>query len=419
MGRESWGLAAAEVRVKPEGGYRFITSDELCLAWALYRERRVSARGLRTYFAIHEMAARRAAATERRTPRFTLPELLTLLGESEARKGRAALRELEQCGLVAFSEREISFKRASDLPSVPACLHTMLAEFKNPNRAVPVPRRVLRLLAVRSGRGFAATTLAHVLRCMRFLRKRGCVTSGLCHPRWVAELFGVSVSAVKAAREELEREGLLLRAVTPRWVCRRFGSRMSVNPEWCQEGASAHDDADPKSGLSSPAAGPKSGLHDSQLEPSSTYRNQEPAFRRATGFHGNKAKPETPQLNNIQPRDLREMGRLEVLYREACSRKLAQDTESGFYEFVALAERAKRVGQNPTAVFATLLRGGRFGFIANEDEDRAQARIRVHRDGPVRREGRSEPRVEDVEGARREFLRRQLQELLRNDPSLR
>ena len=416
MGRESWGLAAAEVRTKPEGGYRFVTSEELCLAWALYREGRVSARGLRAYFALHEMAARRAAVEGGGPSRFTLSEVATLMHEQDARKGRAAVRELERAGLVVFGEKNLRFNRAHELESVPACLHTMLAEFKNPERAVPVPRRVLRMLAVRAGRGFVATTLAHVLRCMRFLRTRGCVTSGLCHPRWTAELFGVSVSAVKAARELLETEGVLLRAETPRWVCRRFGSRMTVNPLWSVQ---SEQESDPKSGSSLPAVDPKSGLSDSQLEPSSTYKNQKPAGRRPTGFHGNKTKPESPQLKNIQPQDLREMGRLEALYREACSRKLAQDTESGFYDFVALAERAKRVGQNPSAVFATLLRGGRFGFIANEDEDRAQARIRVHRDGPVRREGRSEPRVEDVEAARREFLRRQLVELVRNDPSLR
>jgi hypothetical protein len=294
----------------------------------------------------------------------------------------------------------------------------MLGDLKNPERAVPVPRRVLRLLAERAGRGFVATTLAHVLRCLRFVRGRGCVTSGLCHPRWVAKFFGVSVAAVKAARTELEQDGLLVRDTTPLWVRRRYGSRMSVNPTWAEAREPAPADlSTPKSGLCVPVFTPKSGLADSQLEPSSTYKNQEPARCGPAGSLRTHRKPEEPTLRHVTSEDLRDMGRLEQLFTEATRTGLVQESESAFYDFVALAERAKRVGQNPCALFAELLRTRRWHFITSEDEDRAVQRIKARRDGPRENSGRT-PTVDDIANARRMLLRRQCEELIRRDPTV-
>jgi hypothetical protein len=289
----------------------------------------------------------------------------------------------------------------------------MLAEFKRPERAVPIPRRVLRMLAGRAGRGLVATTLGHLLRCMRFLRGRGCVMAGLCRPRWVADVFGVSLAAVKAAREELERDGLLVRDETPRWVRRRWGSRMSVNAAWCEssETVSAH----PKSSLSASSSDPNSGLTESELEPSSTYKNQEPASR---GPGGSLTKTRTererpPSLEHVEPGDLRSIPRLTALYEEAVRKHLAPNSESGFNDFVALAERAKRVGRNPPAVFATLVRRREWRFVTNQDEDEALRRVRAHRDRVFEQPAVADRFSLDPEEARRIELRRQLEAVLR------
>jgi len=415
------GLAEVETRKKPDGGYRFITVTELCMSWALYRDGRLSARALRVYFAAHEMAARRCVLEPRRTPRFTREELAELLGGVGLAHVRAALHELAVVQLVTLTVTELRFaKSAADLAGeVPACLAAMLAEFKHPTRAVPVPRRVLRMLASRAGRGLVATTLAHVLRCMRFLRGRGCVTAGLCRPRWIAQVFGVSLAAVKAAREELETEGLLLREATALWVRRRWGSRVTVNPAWCAAEPAPRGEPVPNSGPSPALSDPKSGLSDSELEPSSTYKHQEPAFRGPAGFLEKPQKLPEPNLHHVEPHDLRDVSRLELLHRQAVEQQLVSGSESGFYDFVALAERARRVGRNPGAVFVTLLREKRWGFITNADEDTALRRIRAHRDPqPERVRPRPQPHF-DPEELRRAELRRQYEDLMRRDPSLR
>jgi hypothetical protein len=176
---------------------------------------------------------------------------------------------------------------------------------------------------------------------------------------------------------------------------------------------------EPKSGPSVPVSDPKSGLSDSELEPSSTYKNQKPASCGSAGFSGTQRKPQEPSLYRVEPEDLRNVGRLERLYHQAVERKLADGSESGFYDFTALAERARRVGRNPGAVFVTLLREKRWGFITNADEDAALRRVRAHRDPqPERSRPRPQPHF-DPEELRRAELRRQYEDLIRRDPSLR
>jgi hypothetical protein len=412
------GLEGQGAIKKPDGGYRFLTVTDLAAAWSCYREGVISARALRAYFAAHEVAARRCELKPRRVARYSRVEVAGLLGRMSPGKVRDALTELRRVGLVRLSDGELAFGKPCISSAAEERTRHVLAEFKNPDRAVPVPRRVLRLLAKRSGRGFVATTLGHVLRCNRFVRGRGCVTSGLCHPRWIADLFGVSLAAVKAARAELEREGVLLRDDTPLWVRRRYGSRVEVNPVWgTLPEETSQELPPPKSSSSAPQVPPKSGLSESELEPSSTYKHQKPATRRPPGIFGKPPNPQEPNLRNVIEADLRDVGRLEKLFREAARRGVVPETESGFYDFVALAERAKRVGRNPCALFAKLVRAGRFDFVTNADEDAALRRVRANRDPDRGRRPRE--RYSDPEAERKAVLRRQFEELLRRDPSLR
>lgn len=380
------------------------------MSWALYRDGLISARALRVYFAAHEMSARRCEAVSGRTPRYAVAELAELTGGVGEKHVRAALGELARVGLLELSSSALRFAtRVEDLRERPSSAALMLEEFKKGTRAVPVPRRVVRLLASRAGRGTVATTLAHVLRCMRFIRGRGCVSSGLVHPRWIAQVFGVSLAAVKASRAALTEEGLFECAETPRWVRRRWGSRITVNPTW---GSSTEVSSRPKSSSIPSALGSKSGFSDSQLEPSTTFVHQKPARRGPAGFFGQN--PEGPTLRNVRLEDLGDVRRLEVLFREAAGGGLVRDGESGFRDFVALAERAKRIGRDPCAVFATLLRKKRWDFIANADEDQALRRLSAFRN--PRRQEPVRSTYADPEAARKAELRRQLEQLLRTEP---
>jgi hypothetical protein len=90
-----------------------------------------------------------------------------------------------------------------------------------------------------------------------------------------------------------------------------------------------------------------------------------------------------PRLADITIEDLKDTARLLDLLGQAIDRKLISSSEADRLKFVALAEHALAIGKaNPPGLFARLLRGGCWGYITQEDEDRARARLKAHDRGP-------------------------------------
>jgi hypothetical protein len=83
--------------------------------------------------------------------------------------------------------------------------------------------------------------------------------------------------------------------------------------------------------------------------------------------------------------DLRDIGRLDVLHRQACARGWLQRSEAERLNVVAAAVHAQRIGHDPCRLFVALLRDRRWEVITQEDEDRARLLLREHADGPRRR----------------------------------
>jgi len=54
-----------------------------------------------------------------------------------------------------------------------------------------------------------------------YYRQGQCHPAGFCKASWIAEVFGVSLRTVKAARHELEHLGLVQRIAVPHWVMNR------------------------------------------------------------------------------------------------------------------------------------------------------------------------------------------------------
>ncbi len=95
-------------------------------------------------------------------------------------------------------------------------------------------------------------------------------------------------------------------------------------------------------------------------------------------------------MRDVQGHDLRETGRLLQLYEQAVGLGLASDSEAGRLEFVAMAERARRRGRRPGALFLWLLRERKTEFVTHSDEEEAARRLREHREGSAERPDRAQ-----------------------------
>src|SRR5262249_25563386 len=119
-----------------------------------------------------------------------------------------------------------------------------LAEFQafialilNNRRLVPVPRRMLRLLASAARPALVATVFAHLLRCL-YSRGGRFSARGRCKASWVADTFGVALSRVKAARRELVASGWLIPLEANQWALNRWGMLVEIKLGWGPQPAS-------------------------------------------------------------------------------------------------------------------------------------------------------------------------------------
>jgi hypothetical protein len=96
-------------------------------------------------------------------------------------------------------------------------------------------------------------------------------------------------------------------------------------------------------------------------------------------------------LRDVTLEDLRDVGRLQALYQQACVRGWLREGEAEHLNVVAAAVHAQRVGQEPCRLFVALLRDRRWEVITQEDEDRALRMLREHADGPCRRASHQVP----------------------------
>jgi hypothetical protein len=85
-------------------------------------------------------------------------------------------------------------------------------------------------------------------------------------------------------------------------------------------------------------------------------------------------------LADLVKADLTNTGRLMTLFAEAVQNGLIDDTEARQLDWVGMAERAIRVARNPVKMFVSNIKhGDRWHFIAIEDEQAAQGRLKQYR----------------------------------------
>lgn len=383
---------------KPDGGFAFITVSQLAMVWWAYDSGLIRFIDLRTYFACFELVSRRCELEPWQRPEFGPDEVHGLTGGVGGEHTRHSLARLEAAGLVSLSTSSIRFAASPDaMTGDLSGFWELLAKVENNRRKVPVPRRVVRFLAHGAGRVVTATVLGHLLRCL-YYREGECRPVGNCKASWVAEVFGVNASNVKAARRHLAELGLFVLIEMPQWHRNRWGARVAVNLQWGGAsggvGGATPDQSDlrPPGGLST--TDPRPPCINQEPLPEREYKNQKPTCSGPTGvsIRGREAgKPAAkPSIRHIVRADLADMGRLLELHRQAVARGLAQPGDRGRLEFVSFAEHALTYAtKNPCGLFVSNLKNRRHGFINQTDEDDANRRIKEHLYGSERADARA------------------------------
>jgi len=393
---------------KPDGGYFPLSVLQICMVWFARKRHLITALDQRVYFALCELKSRRCTLKPGESPYYTIQELERLVGWGRGPFPlRASQSRLQKAGLLATSKKsEITLTTTPE--SMPlddlSGLHHMLGQIKNPNRKIPVPRRIIRLIASGARPSVIATIFGHLIRCMYF-KNGGCNPKGTCKVSWIAELFNISPRSVKSARKHLTEElGWLEPLSTEQWYLNRYGLRVNINLYW--NGAVSNDtpkiappsvDNSPHEQATGPEKEPKISPPQAEKEPKISppsnidqkplqdLKNQKPERHPfgepACGGNGFCAKTSKtrPTLNKVLSSDLRDMNRLLSLYEQALAKGMAEKSDRGRLNFVAAAEHARSIGSiNPPGLFAWMVRKQQWNYITNDDEDSATRRLKTH-----------------------------------------
>jgi hypothetical protein len=422
---------------KPAGGYQLIPALHLALAWWAYQQDLIRLADLRVWFAAWEMRARRCRLPSPLPRRFGIGELGRLTGLSH-RRLKAAIRRLEAARLLRWSEAAVGFPAAAEALALldRDGFKRFFDQIPNHGRRVPVPRRILRLLASGCRPALIATILGHLFRCL-YVKGGTFQTTGRVKASWISQVFGVSLRRVKEARRELVDMGWLVPLPSPQGAMNRWGALVRIDLGWSRADTAASSPAaspGPELAPPAPVSGPESAPPDSSdEEPLEGDKNQEPASGGPAGFYRAQPEERTPEpgttapdgveaisqaaaepvaispasdhpapsaapaarsspapraaspvlgkptLRDVVPEDFKDTGRLLELYEQAVDQGQAPPSEWGRLRFVAAAEHARIIGtKNPCGLFVRLVRGGLYHFATQDDEQAASVRLRKH-----------------------------------------
>ncbi len=407
---------------KIAGGFVLVPVVLVISAWRACRSSPLGIGDFRTWLACHEILARRCTQQRDRSPDYGYRELSRLTGVTEKR-ARSSVNRLVAAGQLTWSDSAIAFPDPAE-PDDGA-----LADSIGGGRgALTIPRRMLRLLVGGARPALIATALAILLRCLS--RGRGGFNScGRLKASWIARAFGVDLRRVKQARQELIALGWIIPEDSDQWAMNRWGRAYRIDLDWERAYPPA---AGPRLPPPPATAGPRLPPPDLHPEPLRGEKHQEPAPGGPAGVQigetaggrtpppppavlpvtvtpappvgrmpeptcprpapgengaGGTALP-TPTWNDVRIEDLKDTGRLLQLFDQAVTGGLVTASEANRLRFVAAAEHARAIGtRNPPGLFARLVRGGIWGYLTQDDEDAASARLKRHLFGDPRRRG--------------------------------
>ena len=404
------GDGGGAARRKPAGGFCFITGMALLGAWWAYRRGFVTRLDIRVWLACFEAVARRCRVPRGCVARFTVVELRELVGSDSDEEIRRSIRRLTARGLVCWSEASVRVGQPvrALCNDEQADLDEHLAQVPNHRRRIPVPRRVIRLLARTGTRVSIATVFGHLLRCL-FYRGHECRPTGTCKASWIAAVFNVDPRNVKEARMSLVKMALLRMEPVGQNFLNRHGPLVTVNLEWASAPAECRGLPPPRSIRRDDSPPP---IREPELLRILTNQNR--AAGRDAGAERERERNGKPSLRHVVPADLTDAARLACLFKQACVAGYVQPTESDRLKFFASAEHARAVATcNAPGLFAANVRERRWGVITLADEDAARRRLRCERDGG---RGRTRPKQGGEPAAVRDVVGSVLSELRMAEP---
>ena len=413
-----------------EGRYRAISVHSLAMAWWCFDAGHITKRQLRIWFAAQEMLERRRYTAKpehsRETPRkpsYGLDEIKALVGGRGSKTAdtaiKADLKKLGALGLVSITERSITFATSIDQLAVDDIegFWTMFNQLPHPRRRVPVPRRVLRALAGGFTSGMTAVVLATLIRSLFWHKDGGAGegayrVDGRTKREWIAEVFSITTRTVTDARARLIELGWLIPLETHQHLLNRYGTHDQINTEWkpltttsneSSGGVATQSDEGESSTPSTDFSAKSSSLINRSSSPTGNLNTRRPAPARAgtpgaslrsafktknkMGSRKNKSRSSRlPNIRDIHANDLTDTGRLLELHRQAVKTGLANPSEAGRLDFVALAQRARMSGRKSGALFFWLLREKKTQFITHAAEEEAGRMIKEHLYGKQIRE---------------------------------
>jgi len=336
---------------KLEGGYISVQLLELLNIISLKQCEKLSFLALRTYLACRLLLESRKFSKGRVC--FGLPELSSRLGGVTDKRLKGALQELSRVGVLTFTEAEISF--SSVLCDEARPLAQVIGT--KPERPIPIPRRILRLLVREQKSAVVIATLVHLIRCLfkHGERVRG---RGLVSAEWVARVFGISTRSVYLARKWMKEQGILKTVEVHQFVLNRFGGCYQVII---------------------PKVGTKFAGLKKRLLKKSFLINQKPKNRTKAGFLDRKRGREAPR--EILPEELKRISTVLELYQHATRAGWVPESEANRLNVVASAIRAIRVCDEPlrqVRIFIGLIKKQLWNFITGEQEEAARVALRKY-----------------------------------------
>lgn len=359
----------------PDGGFCLIPASHLVAAWWAYKRGIIKLVDLRVWLATFEVLARRCAMGEGRKPRFTFAEFKPLVGGVGGEHTKRSIGRLTSAGLIRWSETSIEHTCTMEAVGEGRSLSETLDLVTNRRRRVPMPRRVVRLLAKSSQSSLIATTLGHALRCLYF-RSRAVRSDGLCKASWIAELFEIDERSVKRARSELAASGLLLLGTARQFVLNRYGLPVSFALDWAGD----------QSGLSPREQFPTIKLPPPMKTGISLPRSENQKLRDPNRNGVRKRTSRGTSLGNVRTQDLTRLESLRVIAQSWARSRGRRLTEQDELLVFMAARHAIRVGRtNPCGLFAWTLRRSEWGYMSLADEDAGRQDLRRVRESSLGR----------------------------------
>ena len=397
---------------KPVGGFVFLTVQQLCLLWWVYRNRHIQLMDFRVWFAAHEMVARRCQLDADPGSRLhTTVNSTDWSGGSAEHISGPPSAAWKASRLLTWSSTALTFATSpADLRGIEdlSDFFTMHQAITNNRRRVPVPRQAVRLIAGGLKASVIATMLGHLIRCL-YYREQHCRSGGWCKASWIAEVFGINLRSVKAARKHLVEIGWLQTFPTPQRLCNRWGPYTLISLSWTRaalEQAPTDSPVSPASaspppselcttglpplskehqrtlpGVSTPATRSTGGNR--PLRSTSPPRSHSPLAETLVLRHRTKTRrslpPCLPHSSTLSPTISVIQHDSSPSSQQAQQQGLIGKSDSARLTFVATAEHACVIGaSNPCGLFAALIRRQLWHYVTDRDEDAASARLKQH-----------------------------------------